>query len=182
MTGEQWQVIAGLVDEWWPGRFEVQARRAWFIALEGFDAQAVTDALKVLLAAGSVHRPSVGEVIGQLRSDPSRPTFDEAYRQIYGPGGVLGFARRGVEISPWVRAFVKRYGQDRLRLLEVDSAEYGEANRRHLRQSWEEFVEAAEQRELAAIASGGRQGGMAQLDPLGALGWKRAELESGGED
>lgn len=179
MTRAEWRLIAGLVDEWWPGKFERNSADAWFVALENREAQSVLDALKMLLARGGVHRPSLGEVVGQLRAEPSRPTFDEAYRLIYGPGGVLGFKRKAKVGNPWVLAFVERFGVDRLRLLEVDSEDYGEVNRRALRQSWEQFVEAMEGRDIAALTLGKRRGGMAHLDPLAALVAARPEINEG---
>lgn len=113
--------------------------------------------------------PAAPVLVGLARKDPSRPTFDEAYQQLYGPGGVFGFHRTGVTISPWVEAFVADYGRDRLRMLEVDHDEYGGAKRRELRQSYEQFLEASEGRELAAIAQGHRGGGLSKFDLLSAL-------------
>lgn len=71
----QWSAIAALIAEWWPGEFSDDAERAWFIAVEAFDAQHVTDALRALLMRGSRFRPSVAELLGELRADPSAPTF-----------------------------------------------------------------------------------------------------------
>ncbi len=87
--------------------------------------------------------------------------------QIYGPGGLLGYKRRGVTVHPLVEEFAKRERLDRLRELEVEG-DRGHLIRNDLKQSYEQFLEANEHREVAAIAAG-RRGELGRLDPLAAL-------------
>lgn len=120
LSPAEWESLSLLIEEAWPGEFDDHAAKAWRVLLDDFNAAEVLRALKACVAHGGTFRPSVAEVVGEIRRDPSRPTFDEAYRMIYGPGGVLGVKRSGATISPWVTGFVQRYGIDRLRFLEVD--------------------------------------------------------------
>jgi hypothetical protein len=78
------------------------------------------------------------------------------------------------QMHPRVRGFVATQGVERLhRMLgQVEGEEWGEKHRADLRADWERHVESGEQRELAAIASGGRVG-LRELDPLAALGLPR---------
>lgn len=171
MNADDWDAISILLDKgfkWREPFGEIQAG-VYQVLLEGYSADQVMTAVRALVASGQVFGPTPGELVSQIRTDPSTPTFDEAYQQLYGPGGVFGFKRRGVTISPWVEAFVANYGRDRLRLLEVDHDEYGDVKRRELRQSYEQFLEASEGRELAAIAEGRRGGGLRAFDPLSTL-------------
>jgi len=169
ITDTEWETLCLLIEEAWPGEFDDSAAKAWRVFLGDYDADAVAAGLKACVARGGRFRPAVAEIVAEIRSDPSRPTFDEAYQMIYGPGGVLGFKRSGVTVSPWVVAFVASCGQERLRLLEVDG-EYGELNRKELRQSWEQFLEANETRDIAALAAGGpRRGRLGRFDPLEVL-------------
>lgn len=181
MTPDEWESIALLLEEGWPGEFTDDASKAWRVLLDGFSATDILIALREMTLRGGKFRPSVSEVAAQIRQDPSRPTFDEAYQQLYGPGGVFGFRRSGVTISPWIEAFVADYGRDRLRMLEVDHDEFGELKRRELRQSYEQFLEASEGREIAAIAQGRRAGGLKQFDPLSVLPGRSTDLASVGE-
>jgi hypothetical protein len=71
-------------------------------------------------------------------------------------------------ISQWVTAFAERYSLDRLRQLEVDG-DRGHLIRNDLRQAYEEFVEAMEGREVAALTAGARRGELVRFDPLAAL-------------
>jgi hypothetical protein len=195
MTDQEWESICFLVEEWWPpspaeGEFDEHRRRSWRLALDGFEADAIAQAIKALLIAGGKWRPRVAEVIGQLRKDPSKPTFEEAYQLIYGSRGVLraqpivsifpsesdrarAYAQaakdRVAGMHPLVAAFVSRYGVDRLRNLEVDHLDYGDLKRRELREAWERHCEALDGRNIAALAAG-RRGEIGRLDPLAALG------------
>jgi len=189
MSAKEWDTLALLIEEGWPGEFTDAAAKAWRVLLDDYDAGQVLAAVKGLVARGGKFRPSVAEVVAQIRRDPSAPTFEEMYRLVYGPGGVLK-ARpaylgpdsitpatleraqldRAAMLHPLVGEFVRRFTLGRLRSLEVDHPVYGEANRKKLRQAWDEMCESLEDRDIAALASGRRGAGLTALDPLAALG------------
>lgn len=191
MTRDEWTIIAGLIDEWWPAKFDEGASAAWFVALDGYDAEQVTAALKGLLARGGTFRPSVAELVAQIRRDPSTPTFDEALVLVkralrawnlpctgsYGSEAeMLRVRKRNVldlasGMHPLVAAFVDRYGVERLLkdVGEIGDDVWGGARRAQLRESWDEHCDALEGREIHALTAP-RRGGMARLDPLAALG------------
>ena len=188
ITPDEWASLCLLIEEGWPGEFGDAAEKAWRVLLDDYDADRVLRAVKALVARGGKFRPSVAEVVAEIRHDPSRPTFEEAYRLIYGRGGVLrarlpyagpivdADARRGEamrarmsEIHPLVAAFVDRFGLGRLRALAVDDPDYGELRRKELREAWDRHVEAVDGREIAQFASG-RRDGLQAFDPLAVLG------------
>jgi len=211
MTTDEWESICFLIEEWWPpspaeGEFDDARRRAWRLALDGFAADAIAAALRALLARGGKWRPRPSEVIAEIRKDPSKPTFEEAYRLIFGRGGALkarpprgqtyaneaamigahddAAQARAWELHPLVGSFVERYGVRRLATLEIDHPEYGELKRRELREAWDRHCEAMDGRDVAALAAGRRRGELAAFDPLaaikaGAHQVKRAELGRG---
>jgi hypothetical protein len=202
ISNDEYETICLLIEEGWPGDFNDTAAAAWRVFLDDYEPAQVLVALKALVAKGGTFRPSVAEVVAQIRQDPSRPTPEEAYTMIYGPRGVMrarakanqsyaneaamigahddAKVQRAFELHPLLGAFVERYGIRRLALLEVDSPEYGEIKRRELREAWERHCEAFEGREVAAIARGRRPDGLGRLDPFGALGIERKPaLESG---
>jgi hypothetical protein len=157
----------------WPERVGLWGKDGIAAYLEELEARGVS-AQAALIAirscdAGQAFPPSAPELAGLVQRDPSRPTATEAIEQIYGPGGVFGFKRANVTVSPWVLAFVDRYGPDRLRLLEVDDDEYGALRRKELGQAYEEFLVAMEGRELHEIATGRRRQ-LGRFDPLASLG------------
>lgn len=183
MSAEGWRPVAKALVGSWPSQVSSWGNEAVAAYCDELAARDVTPAQALVAIracpADQKFPPSAPELAGMARRDPSVPTFDEAYQQLYGPGGVFGFHRSGVTISPWVQAFVADYGRDRLRLLEVDHDEYGGVKRRELRQSWEQFLETAEGRELAAIAQGRRGGGLERLDPLAALDLPQQQITKG---
>jgi hypothetical protein len=205
-TDDEWDGFCALVDESWPGKFDDKAAQAWLILLDGVEPQAAVTALRRLLYEGHRFRPSASEFFASLRSDPSRPTFAEAFRLIFGPGGALAAeappgayptlthrarAKRAaiderVEgMHPLVGAFIRAQGVERLRGLGVNDPEYGEVRRRDLEREWNVFVEANDGREVAALTSGRDDvaGELRRLDPLAMLpgGMRpRPELGAGG--
>lgn len=191
MIREDWTIIAGLIDEWWPGEFSQSAEHAWHVALADYDAERVTTALRALLARGGTFRPSVAEVVGEIRRDPSKPTFDEALILIqralrawnrpltgdYANEAELLRAREQLVVEcaqtvhPLVAAFINRHGIGQLQreIAELGGEEWGGARRKQLQESWEAHCEAFEGREIASLAAG-RRDGLRHLDPLVALG------------
>lgn len=187
-----------LLDRSWPGELDPDDVPSYKAMLADTDPQAVVAAIRQLSYAGAARwRPKPPEILATLRRDPARPTFEEAYQLIYGPGGVLrsrpavrryadeserrrlydeAAIARAEELGPGLLAgFVVRQGLERLRHLPVgamsdgDGAGEGHWARKELREAWERHVAASDGRELAVLASGGRLG-LRQLDPLAALG------------
>ena len=187
---DQWDVFAGLLDRGWPGELEPAGENAYRVLLDDCEPEALVAALKRLLHRGQRFRPSAAELLAEARRDPSAPTFDEAYVLIFGPRGVLAARpsraalqeardpraahneaalERAQELHPLVYSFVARQGAERLRLLPLADPQYGELRRKELREAWDAHVEAAEGREVAALASGAGREGLRRLDPLVAL-------------
>lgn len=195
-TEEEWAMFFDLLDNGWPGDLDEGAAAAYRVLLDRTEPPEVIEALNQLLHSGARFRPSAAEILGARRRDPGRPTFEEAYQSIFGPGGVLR-ARPGVRryldsaerkrmydeaaltraerLHPLIGGFVVRQGLDRLRQMPVDAPGTadgpGEGHwaRKELREAWDRHVDASDGRELAVLASGGRLG-LRQLDPLAALG------------
>lgn len=182
MTREQWDTIALLLDKGfkWREPFGEAHDLAYRTLLEGCEAAQIANVLRALVARGQVFGPTPGEIVALVRHDPDNPipTFEECFQQLYGPGGLFGFKRSGVTVSPWVTAFADGFGRERLRLLEVDDETDGKWRRRELEQAWDRFVEASEGRELAQIAAG-RRGAIGRFDPAAALGVPTARIGSG---
>lgn len=96
MTTDEWETIALLIEEGWPGEFTDNAANAWRVLLDGFTAAELLSALKRLALRGGKFRPSVAEVAGEIQGDVSAPTFPEFQTMIYGPGGVMSAGKKGV--------------------------------------------------------------------------------------
>jgi hypothetical protein len=88
-TDEQWAMFFDLLDNGWPGDLDESAAAAYQVLLDRTEPAEVIEALNQLLHAGARFRPSAAEILGARRRDPGRPTFEEAYRLIFGAGGVL---------------------------------------------------------------------------------------------
>jgi len=191
-TDEQWEAFCGLVEEGWPGEFDDESARSWRILLNDVTPLAASDALKRLLYSGRKFypRPAVSDVLAEIRTDPSLPTFDEAWLLIeraivrtQTPSGTFDSPSDMAKVHndavlaaleshhPAIRSFAERQGLDRLRTVQVDDSQWGEKTRRDLREAWERHLEAIDGREVAALASG-RPDGLKQLDPLTSLGLK----------
>lgn len=198
---QEWDGFCALLEEGWPGAFDDATRESWGILLaEVQPAQAVT-ALKRLLFAGSKFRPSVSELLAEVRRDPSVPSFLEMERLVFGPKGALSaqapagkyadqaemrraehlaVISRARDMHPLVASFVHRQGIDRLKSLELGDPTWGEKRRSDLEREWHEHLDKQDGREIAVLASGRREQ-MERLDPLSALGLNNLrglELES----
>jgi hypothetical protein len=192
MTSDEWGAICLLLDKGfkWREPFGKAQSSAYRMLLEGYSAEQLMTVIRALVARGQVFGPTPGEIVAEIRCDPSRPTFVEAYALIYGKGGILrarsaestfgdegerGRAYRAAQraraagMHPLVASFVDRYGLDRLEVLPLNDPEFGDAKRRELERSWDDHVEAMEGRDVRALASGRRGEGLARLDPLSAL-------------
>ena len=198
---DTWDAFAALLEEAWPGDFDDSTSQAWRVLLDPVPPEQATTALRKLLLEGRRFRPSVSELLAAVRDDPSRPTFEEAYRLIFGSRGALharprqgiykddgerlrleheAILERAGTFHPLIASFMQRQGIERLRTLPVDDPDWGEKRRADLQDAWDRHVEAFDGREVAAIASG-RPDELHQLDPLAALGIPApaGELEAG---
>lgn len=175
-TTTEWEAFCGLVEEGWPGEFDDQMAGSWKLLLDEVPPAEVVTALKRLLLSGRKFypRPAVSDLLAELRSDPSQPTFDEMVKLVYRAACYYGRERMDwlQERSPLIAAFVESQGPERLFTLQLDDPEWGEQRRRELREAWANFLTVSEKREVAAIASGE---GMRQLDPAAALGLPSGE-------
>jgi hypothetical protein len=197
-TDHEWEMFCALVEEAWPGEFDDEARTSWRILLDDIEPAGAISAVKRLLYSGRKFypRPAVSDVLAEVRSDPSLPTFDEAWwlieramRRTQSPWGTFGspgeMNRAYNELilaalsqhHPAVRSFAERQGLDRLRAVQVDDPRWGDKTRRELREAWERHLEATDGREIAALASGCPDG-LKQLDPLAVLGSPANQLEA----
>ncbi len=190
-TPDERDVLFLLVGEAWPGEFSDEQRAAWTLLLDAYDPTVTVAALRALVAEGHRFRPSVSEFVAAIHRDPSRPTFDEAFALIFGPGGILratptrrrwateaerrvlvrdAIVDRARSVHPLVGEFVVRQGVERLRQLPIHDPTYGEVRRKELRAAWDEHVTAFEGRHVAALAAGaGDARGLRRFDPLAAL-------------
>lgn len=178
MTDQEWDAIASLLEHGWPGGFSEEAGDAYRVFLATRDAGAVLAALQRLVQRGGTFRPSAAEIVAALDPDPGRPTFEEAYAALFGPRGVVharpdeAAMERAERVHPYLAAFVRVQGLDRLRTIGVDDPDYGAIERHRLREAWDRNVEACdgrvrEGRALSALGQGG--GDLRRLDPLAAL-------------
>jgi hypothetical protein len=197
-----WAAFCALIDEAWPGSFDQHAEASYRTALDAYDPALVVRALQVLITSGQKFRPSVPELVAAIRSDPTRPTFEEALTLIFSPGGVLharpdrralamyasererfaicnqAMLDRAAQFHPLIGSFVARYGLERLRMLPVDDPQWGNKHRADLERAWERHVAATDGREALALASG-RKGELRALDPLAAIGQRQAQITEG---
>jgi hypothetical protein len=191
-TNDEWDSLCLLLEEGWPGEFGEGARGAWRVMLNDYTVEEVFRAIKGLVARGGKFRPSVAEVVAEIRQDPSSPTFEECYQLIYGRGGVLrarperatvirpedvsrAQKERLEDVHPLVRSFVERQGLGRLERLELNDPVWGELRRKELREAWDAHCEAMEGRDVAALVSG-RRGEIGRFDPMAVLGGARREI------
>lgn len=207
-TTNKWDVFVAVLQRGFAARdpFTQDDADVYRLLLDDVNPEDAIRAVRELVAEGQEFRPKPGAITARVRNDASRPTFAEAYELIFGRGGVLraqparkpgpqvyssererqqafndAAVERAKTMHPLVAAFVIRQGIDRLRNLPLEDPDWGDKTRRELEQAWDQHVEAFEDREVVAIAAGGRSGELEQLDPLKALGIKnyRAQLEDG---
>lgn len=196
-----WRDVGRALLGSWPDRVAAWGEEAIAAYVEELGARGLTPerALAAIWACPAEQKfpPSAPELLGLARHDPSKPTFVEALRLIYGVGGILrarpaetSFAdegergrayeqaayKRAAEMHPLIASFVGRYGLDRLRALELDHPDYGDLKRRDLEAAWNAHVEAMDGRDLAALVLHPRGEGLHRHDPLAALGAKPPAL------
>ena len=192
---DEWLAFTLLIDHGWPGTFDDGAAEAWRTLLDRYEPQACVAALQRLVAKGGTFRPSVAELVAEVHVDPSRPSFGEMVQMVYGhPHGALHASAGGEwstdaqrralasqaaqwradELHPLVGAFVASMTVQRLREINLDDPDYGQARRAQLKAEWEDFCQRATHREAHALAAGReRREGLRRHDPLAALGHKQ---------
>ncbi len=189
MNTQEWTLFCDLLDKGWPGELTAGAADAYEALLGDVASEHIIAGLKRLLHAGARFRPSAAEILGEARRDPSAPTFDEALVLLFARRGVLDVRVRGTTDSnphyraelvalvnerlavlhPLVSGFVQRMGLDRLRCTDIDDPQTGHWRRKELQESWQDFVDASEHREVAVLAAGSGAEGLRRLDPLAGL-------------
>lgn len=204
MSDQDWKSVARALLGTWPqqvatwGQEGVAAYIAE-LAARGLTPDAALFAIRTY-DPDADFPPSVAKLAAQARRDPSVPTFDEAYRLIFGPGGVLAARpavrrwaddgqrrrlfndaamRRAEAFHPLIGAFVARQGLERLRQMPVDDPDQGHWRRRELQQAWQEHVDASAGREVAVLAAGAGGEGLRRLDPLTGIDRPRQQLPEG---
>lgn len=174
MEDREWDLIEGVLEECWPGQWTERTGPAYRLLLDGYPAEVVVASLRKYAAVGSKFRPSASELVGGLTEDPGVPTWTEVEEALLGRAGIL---RNGRELPgeshEYLVAFVAATGRERLGQRPFDDPEWGEVERRRLREDWERFAERAEERRAhgSALASiGAPSGELTRLRPLAALG------------
>lgn len=190
MIDRDWTAIAGLLDKAWKGSLDTDAAEVYRTFLDDYDPRVIVAALRRLQRTGCPYLPAVAEIVALVDPSPPQPTFDEALRLIATvhrarppyPGHAItsdettaAKQARLRELPPVVQAFVDRQGLDRLANLPLDDPQWGEKHRRDLEHAWDRHIEADGDREIAALASGGR-GELARLHPLASLTSPRPQL------
>jgi len=192
MNEHDWLLFEQWLDtSWHPGldAAQIGVYAAELRELEYSAVMAAARAVSLLHDQPGKWRPKPMEIVAYLSTDPSVPTFAEAYRLLFDPqrGALIGSpdvrAERMADLPAVVREFARRQGGDRLRMLPLDDSSesrgktVGEWARRELEEAWNRHLEATGGREVAALTSGA---GVRQLDPLAVLGIERpVELGAG---
>jgi len=196
---DDWDALALIIEEAWPGEFDDRTSAVWRMLLADFSVDEVSAGIRARLYRGGTFRPSVAELVAEIRRDPGKPTFDEACQLIFGRHGILrartdvrkgrwepgerqrlndeAALRRAGELHPLVGAFVRTQGLDRLRRLQLSDDEYGEARRKQLADRWDEFVDASNHRDVAMLTAGRRGERLRRLDPLLSLSGAPSAVE-----
>lgn len=195
-TEKEWSTFCVLLDDAWPGEFTERQFSSYRALLEPVEPAQAGEALIRLLHSGQRFRPSVAELLSAIRSDPSQPTFAEAWvliKRALKAGHVRGTFSSTAAMHraedkasllllagshPLVSSFAERQGVRRLKGIPFDDATWGEKHRRDLEQAWDQHVEAFEGREVASLASGEGREGLRQLDPLATFGLERKALDA----
>lgn len=152
----QWDSIALLLENGWPGDFDDAAQGSYRALLAGYDPEQILIALRVIVRRGGKFRPSVSEIAAQLEADPGRPTWGEAYRLLFGARGFLtvrpeaSAIERAAAKHPLLGAFIRMEGYDRLKMLAVDG-DHGELIRKDLERAWNSLSERADQRRASGM-------------------------------
>jgi hypothetical protein len=125
------------------------------VLLDGFDAEQVVTALRMLVRRGGTFRPPASEVAAAVRHDPSAPTWPEAYRDLMRalrvdtPYFASAADKEAIAVE-WLRehshelvaAFFRAQTYAVLSMLPLnDQDDDGKFAVKRLREDWEAFVE-----------------------------------------
>lgn len=195
MTTQEWALIAARMITYWPAtKWEPETIAIWGEELQGFDVEAVRTAFNTLKLRPGAFAPSLGDVLSEIRADPSQPTFEEMFRIWEKAASVRVPARRydddghrwQVKLAairevlagehPVAASFIERYGIRRMYETGWHDPEDGKWRRKELVVAWAAHVEAMDGREVAMLAGPRGSGELAQLDPLRGLGLRRPEV------
>ncbi|HET6866310.1 MAG TPA: hypothetical protein VFH80_10315 [Solirubrobacteraceae bacterium] len=207
MTQETWARVGRALLGRWPSQVAQWGESGIAAYVEELQADGLTP--ETALAALRSYRPQPGKdfppsvaAVSQIaRSDPSRPTFDEALtlwrtalrawnRPLTGDySGEAQMLRARQEnvleaamgMHPLIASFIARHGVRRLQdeVGELDG-EYGAVRRGELEQAWLAHVDAFDGRDVAALTAPRGARGLAAFDPLAALdGYPRRQLGAG---
>lgn len=190
MIDREWNALMALLEEGWPGTFPDEAADSYRALLGHRDAGELLMALRTLVEQGARYRPSPAEICAVLNRDVTEPTWAEAYGMIFGPRGVVHdrdtdeALRLGNRLHPFVGAFVRAQGLDRLRQLPLNDPDWGGKERNDLGRQWDQHVERCrarllEGRTLEALGRRERVE-LSRFDPAVAL--KRARADMAQED
>lgn len=192
MTDREWDALMALLEEGWPGTFTDEAADSYRALLGYRDPAELLMALRSLVERGARYRPSPAEICGALNHDVNEPTWAEAYGMLFGPRGVV-HVRASEEalkladrLHPFVGAFVRAQGLDRLRRLPLEDPDWGGKERNDLGRQWDLHVEQCRSRLLEGRtleALGRRERAeLSRFDPGAALQRARAEIRDELED
>lgn len=186
----EWRDVGQVLLGSWPSQVASWGREAIAAYCAELKARGLSpdQAVIALRSVEGDFPPSASKLAAQARIDPSVPTFDEAWILIDRvlsrtpePDGRFkseGEARKAHDEAilkaldvhhPMLRSFVERQGVARLRTIQTGDPQWGEKLMADLRSAWDRHIEATDRRQVAALASGDREG-LRQLDPLAAIG------------
>lgn len=166
MSEEQWAVLAGHVDLWWPAtEFTEDHEKAYYEVLKDFDAEQVEVAIRDQLERGEDFAPSAARLLKALRPLDHGLTFEQVMQWIETAANRIGADERRTlhwlwTKHEWAMAWVQQYGWDRLRMEPFNDPDTGGAVLWRLRKSWEAFVvdQEGNERRRRAIGTTERSG------------------------
>jgi hypothetical protein len=182
-TEKSWDAFCSLLEHGFPGPFPEEAGDAYRALLGDYEPAEIVKALRSLIRKGGRFRPSASEIVGELTTDPTKPTFTEALsaiRQVVPIRPDSAALDRAERIHPYLAAFIRSAGLDRLRQWPIDDPEYGSVERKRLKDEWDSFVERADERVAHGLAleqSSASQLGLRRPDFAGALPGPREETD-----
>lgn len=201
MTRQEWDVLAALIEEWWPSSSFPESRQAaWFIELEGHDASAVERALRGLLREGKDFPPNLGQLVARLEQPTAAPSWTTAwslicraisrgFRESYDPVVAMDAGQRWLaQHDVVVAAFAQDYGLRRLWEEPTGDPDRGPKVLAAIGKAYDRFCEQFARDERRAgldvamrrrsLTSGPRR----LSDPLAVAGLSKPELSAGGAE
>jgi hypothetical protein len=206
MTRDEWAVLGGYLDCWWPYRFTSRDEEAWWPLFADFDRAAVANALQLAVIRDPDERPKAGRLLEAVRGDgaASVPTFAEVAAAV--DGGMRRAARANAVESqvtgqitpqaeqalydyvadlagPIASSFAQTEGYHQVQRWGLHDPDHGPARYRMIQDRWREYADRILDRLAAGVpiqqATARRlaRGGLRPLDALAALGRDENQLE-----